>query len=255
MQIMDFKVIHLEETESTNHWLKEHRDEDFGTGAHTALVVVADFQTAGKGCGSNTWESERGKNLLFSVMLHPRQVPATSQFILSMANALALKAALDEYIGEVKIKWPNDIYWQDRKICGTLIETTMRGNTIDSCVIGTGINVNQRLFVSDAPNPVSLSQILGREVDCEELLKGVLRKMSDYMELVEQGAWEQIRACYRAHLYRLGEIRDYWIGDRRESCKLVDVSDDGHLQLLLMSGQGAEQEMASFAFKEVQFII
>ena len=254
---MTFDIVHIDEADSTNSYLRRMAGEkdSLPDDQSASLVVWTDYQTAGRGCGTNVWESERGQNLLFSVLIRPSSVPPEKQFILSMANALAIKAALDEYVGEVKIKWPNDIYWQDKKICGTLIETTMRGNRLGDCIIGTGINVNQQQFVSDAPNPVSLRQILGREVDPGEVLQKVLQHISAYMRLVELGAWERLRTLYRYGLYRLEESHYYMIDNSREYCKLLGVSDDGHLQLQLLSGQGGGHTTLSLAFKEVQFII
>lgn len=243
----DFRVVHIDETDSTNRWLREN-----GKGN---MIVVASYQTAGRGCGQNTWESERGKNLTFSVLFHPRQVPAADQFILSMANALALKEAIGIYVDNVKIKWPNDIYWRDRKICGTLIETALQGSLIKDCIIGTGINVNQRTFHNDAPNPVSLCQILGRETDTDELLQRVTECTMKYMRLVEDGAWDTIRTNYRRHLYRLNESHLYRIGSEQKRCQLADVTDDGHLRLLIQETGQAAATTADFAFKEVSFII
>ena len=241
---MAFETIHLAETDSTNRWLKEHGDE-------RDLLVWTDYQTAGRGCGTNTWESERGMNLLFSVLLHPSKVPANEQFILSMANALALRDTLADYIDEVKIKWPNDIYWRDSKIAGTLIETTLSGSSIKTCIIGTGINVNQRQFRSDAPNPVSLCQILGHEVDREEVLQKVVANIALYMDSLGSNSWDDIRTRYRNHLYRLGETHSFRFNDGAvEQCKLVNVTNDGHLEL-----QRENEETLLLAFKEVQFII
>lgn len=241
---MEWDIRHIDETDSTNRWLQKQ-------GGSGNVVVVADYQTAGRGCGTNSWESERGKNLLFSILIHPVNVPAASQFILSMANALALKETLDEYITDVKIKWPNDIYWKDKKICGTLIETTLQNGRIKDCIIGTGINVNQRVFCSDAPNPVSLCQILGYEVSCEVVLQKLLDHTARYLDLVENGGWEKIRVFYRYHLYRLEETHRYRFDDGHEEyCKLVNVTDDGHMELL-----HDNRETYRLAFKEVQFII
>ena len=242
---MEQKIVHIEETDSTNQWLRKHADGDDN------VVVVADYQTAGRGCGTNHWESERGKNLLFSLLLHPTGVPASQQFIVSMANALALKSTLDDYVTDIKIKWPNDIYWRDSKICGTLIETTLQGANIKDCIIGTGLNVNQQVFHSDAPNPVSLRQILGREVSREEVLQKVLDNTAKYITMVESGSWDAIRTYYRYHLYRLEETHDYRFQDGSvERCKLLGVTDDGHLELL-----AGGREVYTMAFKEVQFVI
>lgn len=241
---MQFEIIHISETDSTNRWLKEHKTEN-------DCVVVTDYQTAGRGCGTNRWESERGKNLLFSALLHPVGVPAASQFILSMANALALQDTLNDYVSDIKIKWPNDIYWKDCKICGTLIETALQGASIRECIIGTGINVNQQEFRSDAPNPVSLFQILGHEVRREEVQEKVINHMQRYMQAVEDGHWERLRSLYHQSLYRLQEQHPYRFADgHTELCTLTSVTDDGHLQLLSCEGNPL-----SMAFKEVQFVI
>lgn len=241
---MDWNIIHIEQTDSTNYWIREHGNKE-------NTVVVTDYQTAGRGCGTNKWESERGQNLLFSVIIHPDNVAAADQFILSMANAQALRDTLAEYTDQVKIKWPNDIYWRDKKICGTLIETTLQGKHIGDCIIGTGINVNQHCFHSDAPNPVSLRQILGRETDREELLQKVLANLGKYITMIANGQWEPIRTYYRYHLYRLEETALYRFNDGSiEECKLVNVTDDGHLELLHNG-----RETYHLAFKEVQFII
>jgi BirA family biotin operon repressor/biotin-[acetyl-CoA-carboxylase] ligase len=186
---------------------------------------------------------------MFSILLHPK-VSAKDQFILSMANALALKDVLDSYTDGIKIKWPNDIYWNDKKIGGTLIETSLQGSEIKDFIIGTGINVNQQEFHSDAPNPVSLVQIIGCETNREEMLEKIVARWEYYYNKVETGDWHSIRSKYRSALYRHGEVHDYRYPDgTMERMTLVDVTDDGHL--LLLCGR----ELLSFAFKEIQFTI
>ena len=242
---MSFETIYLSETDSTNSWLKAHGDD-------RDLLVWTDYQTAGRGCGTNTWESERGKNILFSALVHPANVLAREQFILSMAEALAVKEALDGYADGILLKWPNDIYWHDRKISGTLIETTLGGEHIRSCIFGTGVNVNQTLFRSNAPNPVSLCQITGHEVDCRELLQPIASRLQDYMALVASGQWPLIRARYRACLYRRGEAHWYILPDgRRRRYMLKTVEDNGTLLL----EDCDDHEEARFGFKEIAFSV
>ena len=243
---MTVNTIYIKEVDSTNRWLRDYQpatDEEL-------TVVWTDYQSAGRGCGSNTWESEAGKNLTFSVLIRPQGVPAKEQFILSMANALALKDTLDNYVEGITIKWPNDIYWHDCKICGTLIETSLRGSEIHDCIIGTGLNVNQQQFMSDAPNPVSLAQILGHEVDRDEVLRQVMERLNTLFTQVAQGEWAEIRSRYRAALYRKGEVHSYRYPDgTEERLLLLDVTDDGYLLLL----QPQRGELLSFAFKEIAF--
>ena len=130
MKKMNVHTIRLDEVDSTNTYLRRMEnlpDADI-------VVVTAGHQTAGRGMGSNRWESEDGRNLLFSMLVRPEGVPAARQFALSMSEALAVKDALDPIAGEVTLKWPNDVYWHDRKISGTLIETAISGRLVKDCI-------------------------------------------------------------------------------------------------------------------------
>ncbi len=185
---MKTKIIRLEEIDSTNRYLKNYREE----GNEEMIVAVADYQAAGKGQGTHTWESEKGKNLLFSIKVYPHWIPVRRQFVLSMAGALAVKDALDSYVENIILKWPNDVYWNDKKISGTLIENTIDSKGIKSCVFGIGLNVNQLVFHSDAPNPVSLAQILGHEVDRDEVLEKILDGFEKYYELLRRADYMDV---------------------------------------------------------------
>ena len=135
--MIDLEVVHIEETDSTNRWMKEN-------GSQKDMVVVAEYQTAGKGCGSNSWESERGKNLLCSAIIHPKDFQAKSQFIITQLVSVSLCRAVERFVNRpVEIKWPNDIYVGDKKICGVLIENRLQGHMVKDTIIGVGLNVNQ----------------------------------------------------------------------------------------------------------------
>ena len=245
---MKIKTIYIKEVDSTNNYLAAYPSTD----EEEMVVAWTDFQKAGRGCGTNKWESEAGKNITFSVLIHPQQVAAKDQFILSMANALALKSTLEAFTAGISIKWPNDVYWNDRKLCGTLIETTLRGSQIKDCIIGTGINVNQHAFLSDAPNPVSLAQILGHEVDREQVLADVVNNLEQYINKVSNGDWQAVRNEYRSSLYRRGEVHDYRYPDGTvEQLRFVDVSNDGHLLLQRVHNR----ELLAFAYKEIAFVV
>ena len=131
---MEWKIIHIDETDSTNQWIKVHKRDgslQAKRASSSAFCVLSDYQTAGRGCGTNTWESERGKNLLFSMLIHPTDIPASSQFLVSMVLANSIAMVVSKYVKNVSIKWPNDIYVGDKKICGILIENheIYRSNT------------------------------------------------------------------------------------------------------------------------------
>lgn len=236
---MEFQIIHIDETDSTNRWLTTQGDS---TPAENK-VVWADYQTAGRGCGTNRWESERGKNLLFSMLIHPIDLPANRQFHISMAVSLAICEALGQHIGALSIKWPNDIYWKNAKICGILIENTLQGGCIKDSVIGVGLNVNQRRFLSDAPNPVSLWQICGREFDREQLLHDILNALDHHL-------YHDVKEQYCSLLYRRHGYHPYVDDEGAFMAEIVDVEDDGHLLLRDDSGL-----LRRYAFKEVQFVI
>lgn len=233
---MEWDVRHIDETDSTNRWLHNNG----GTGK---VVVVADYQTAGRGCGTNRWESERGKNLLFSMQIHPVDLPAKRQFHISMAVSLAICEALGQHIGDLSIKWPNDIYWRNAKICGILIENRLQGQRICDSIIGVGLNVNQRQFRSDAPNPVSLWQICEHETDREQLLTEILRAFDRFLV-------QDVRSQYLSLLYRRQGFHPYTDKAGAFMAEIVDVEDDGHL--VLRDDNGRDRR---YAFKEVQFII
>ena len=241
---MDINMIRLEEVDSTNRYLKEYQEED----ENAMTVVVANYQSAGKGQGVHTWESEKGKNLLFSLKVHPRWVPVGRMFVLSMAEALAIKDALDSYADGFTLKWPNDVYWQDKKISGSLIETTIDSKGIKSCVFGTGININQDIFHSDAPNPVSLSQIVGHEVDREEVLQKILEAFGRYYELLRRADYMDVSGLYHLALYRRKGFHLYEDKDGEFEGAFVEVEDDGHL--ILHDKKGL---IRSYTFGELKF--
>ena len=241
---MEEKIIRLKEIDSTNRFLRELKDEQ----EDEMVVAVADFQTAGKGQGSHTWESEAGKNLLFSIKVHPRWVPVRQQFLLSMAGAIAIKEALETYVDGITLKWPNDVYWNDKKISGTLIETSIDSKGIKTCIFGIGINVNQEAFHSDAPNPVSLRQILGHEVDKDELLQKVIEGFRRYYELLRRADYMDVSGIYHLSLYRRKGFHRYEDADGDFEGAFVEVEDDG--RLILHDKQGV---IRSYSFGEVKF--
>ncbi len=243
---LPYQLIRLEETDSTNRYLHDyHPSED-----EAMTVVVANNQTAGKGCGTNTWESEPGKNLLLSVLVYPTMVPVAKQFLLSMAGALAVKDVLDRYTEDITLKWPNDVYWKDKKICGTLIETTLSGGRMKDCVFGIGLNVNQNVFVSDAPNPVSLCQIVGHEIDREKLLDELLRSFCSYYKMIEMGQYDNLSGLYHMALYRKHGFYRFRDAEGEFEGAIIEVEDTGRLILRDKGGMIRE-----YMFKELEFII
>lgn len=217
-------------------------------------VIYTPCQTAGRGQKGNSWESEDGKNLTFSLLLKHPPVKARDQFYLSEAAALAVVEALTSEAGDgFTVKWPNDAYWQDKKICGMLIENSLDGTDIATCIIGIGINVNQERFVSDAPNPVSLINITGQEHDLTALLKKVCSRIEQLVaSLGDDTAREQLHRQYMAVLYRNdGDLHPYEdAAGNRFMATVADIAPDGTLTLRHEDGTTHD-----YLFKEVRHII
>ncbi len=220
----------------------------------SGTVIHTPEQTAGRGQRGNSWESETGRNVIFSMLLKKPAVAVANQFVISEAVSLALVEELSKYADGFTVKWPNDIYFKDRKICGILIEHSIMGTVINHTIIGVGINVNQSEFVSDAPNPVSLSQILGHEVSIDEVLHKVCEAIERrcgfgrYDEL----SFTSLHKEYLSKLYRNdGNLHRFMLADGTVfEAKIADVEPTG--MLVLEQECGAR---STYAFKEVGYII
>lgn len=219
-------------------------------------VVAAHNQTAGRGQRGNSWESAPGLNLTFSMLLRPTVITAQSQFELSMIVALAIRDGLAAITGlddGFSVKWPNDIYFGNKKICGILIENTLTGRRIDRSIAGIGINVNQRRFVSDAPNPVSLVDVTGSETRLEPLLEDICRRIISRLHLYESSPRpDLLTEEYKSKLWRRHGLH-YWV-ECDDGCifraEIADVGSDGILSLRDLDGR-----IRRFAFKEVAALI
>ena len=240
--------IHLAEVASTNGYARE-LVTDGG-----AVLVTADYQTAGRGQRGNSWESASGVNLLFSLVITPVGVPASQQFVLCELISVALCEVLSRYVPDVRIKWPNDIYYRDQKLCGILIEHDLEGMHLSRTIIGVGLNVNQVHFTGDAPNPMSLFQILGHEVDREVLLCEVvdhfMALFAQYTAACPTLCRDALHERYSGLLYRRGVEATFRDGGGDFSAILCDVAHDG--RLLLVDGEGKKR---SYLFKEVAYVL
>lgn len=254
--------MYVVETDSTNNllkaavakeavWLREER----------IPVVWTGFQTAGRGQAGNGWESEREKNLLFSVLLRKPQVPVEKQFLISMLAAVALWDTVVETIGDEQqtIKWPNDLYWGDKKLAGMLIENTLAGGEIAYSIIGIGLNINQEQWVGNAPNPISMRLITGQSYSPEK----VLTRYMVHLEAWLQRPQREWREAYMQHLYR----REGWWHFVEREVSLTptmnaQTKDGGFLariegitpegELLLEHADGIHK---AYHFKEIRYIL
>ena len=241
------KYVHLEQADSTNAYLQRKQSEcDIRN-----WVVSAGEQTAGKGMGSNSWESEVGKNLTFSLALGVDFLPAGRQFLLSEAVALGLVQALDALLPSEKflIKWPNDIYYENRKLAGILINSTIKANMMDVSIIGIGLNVNQMQFQNWPTHPISLKQITGKTYDLQPLLEQIAVHISNKVEQLKSNP-ALIELEYLQRLFRYHSWADYEVNG--EVLRLFMTGIDTFGRLLLVDK--AEKEYC-FDVKEIKFIL
>ena len=238
--MQNFEIISLEETSSTNDYVRSISIRREFT------VVETLYQTMGRGQKGNSWHSDKGLNLLFSIKLFPSFLKPSSLFSLSMAFSVAIRNALAQYTPDISIKWPNDIYYKEKKIAGILIENSLSADKIGCTVIGVGLNVNQEEFPCHIPNPCSLKQILKRDISRTEVLETVLRMFEKEYRKLQQGL--SPNAEYLEHLYRRNGI--YSFADKsgifKASIKTVEPS--GTLVLL-----DKDNKQRRYAFKEVSY--
>ena len=236
---------------STNTYL---RNLNGGDPAYDYEVAVATFQTAGRGQKGNSWESEAGKNLLFSILAHPSEIKVQEQFYISEAIALAVSDSViaaigPEFAGGISVKWSNDIYWNDYKMAGILIENTLQGNSILDTVVGVGLDVNQEVFVSDAPNPISLKNITGKDFDIDSLLTDIIDRFIGYLEYPVNRR-QDLDQLYRDRLYRREGYHKFRDENGIFVACIEGIRPDGCLMLLTDGG-----EHRVYEFKQVQFIL
>lgn len=195
--------MYIDRTNSTNTLMKELLVR--GEWPEGERWLRTDFQSAGRGQAGNSWESAPGKNLLCSILLDHHRVKDKNPFYLNVLISVAVhkvirsvlcqQSGLSSVSEAVSIKWPNDIYWHDKKVAGLLVETALQGGEIKYAIAGIGLNVNQTEWFSDAPNPISLQQITGKKYDLDTLMQQLL-------EQVDEVLYEDVWHYYKSHLYR-----------------------------------------------------
>ena len=218
---------------------------------HEGDIIWAERQTAGRGQRGHTWLSGEGMNLTFSAVLEPTFLLPTEQFSLLQVVALALVDTLKEYDIEARIKWTNDIYVGDRKLVGILIEHSLAPSSLRRTIVGVGINVNQTEFDASLPNPVSMAQLLGKELNAEEVLSSFISHLQRHYESLREGGAEVLHNRYNELLYRKNEYHTYALpSGEKFRAKIVGTAPSGALRL-----ESEEGTTKDYLFKEVEFII
>ena len=202
--------------------------------AQPGTCFFAHDQTAGKGQRGKSWATEKGSNIILSIVLKPSFLQMFQQFRLSACAAVATQHFLGDHAGEaIKIKWPNDIYWKDNKIAGILIENIARGSSADGgwewAVVGIGINVNQTQFPAHLKNPVSLKQITGKSYNTVEMAKQLCRCVDLFYNKLLDEKVDLILGEYNAHLYKKNEVVKFKIENRIFEARVKAVNEAGQL--------------------------
>jgi BirA family biotin operon repressor/biotin-[acetyl-CoA-carboxylase] ligase len=213
------------------------------------FVITSDYQSAGKGHQGNSWSSEKGKNLLFSVLLKPDFLSPEKAFHLSRIVSLAVLDVLDNHNINAKIKWPNDIMAGSSKICGILIENSISGTQILHSIVGIGLNVNQEQFDPDIPAPGSLCLIKGCHFDRETLLEEFRNALEKRYQSLYAGNENSIRDAYHKRLYLQGEPARYSDGSKEFWASILSVLPGGELEVKTESG-----DIRRFGFKEIEYL-
>jgi len=241
------RIVKLDSVESTNDYvsglLKKMKPEE-------GSIYSSLFQSAGKGIGQNTWESKKGMNLLFSLILYPSFLPVEDQFLISKAVSLGIANYIQAKINNIKIKWPNDIYCKDNKIAGILIENSIKGSNLNSSIIGIGFNLNQEEFKSDAPNPISLHQITNKTYSIDQEIVKIRTNIRFFYDKLKAGKFEEINHEYLKCLYRFNEVHVFKTGNEIFKASIIGINKYGHLQL-----KTENNEIREYGFKETEFII
>jgi len=245
-EIIGETIIRFESLDSTNNYATSLLS---GNNVEEGTVILAEGQLRGRGQRDNSWESENGENLLLSIVLFPSFLPVKYQFLISKVVALGVCDVLSLYVENVSIKWPNDIYVGEKKIAGILIENFLSGVTINSSVIGIGVNINQQKFYSNAPNPVSLSQITGVSYQKDELLHLFLEAIDRWYLLLKNKEVTKIDTEYLNRMYRIDALANYKDADGRFAGRVVGVNPIG--QLVVEKEKG---ELKEYHFKEIEFL-
>jgi BirA family biotin operon repressor/biotin-[acetyl-CoA-carboxylase] ligase len=221
--------IELIQAESTNNYAMQQIKDGM---AQTGTIWFTKNQTNGKGQRGKVWNSENGKNLAYTAIINPQNLFAIQQpFILSAVVAVACCNFFNELVANnALIKWPNDIYWNDRKAAGILIENIIVGNQWNWAIIGIGINVNQTAF-KNLPNPVSIKQITGRDFNIIELAKKLTFHLNTCFNILKLKGFEEIINSYNELLYKKGEIVKFKKETRTFNARVLLADSYGRLHI------------------------
>jgi BirA family biotin operon repressor/biotin-[acetyl-CoA-carboxylase] ligase len=240
-------LLTLKEVDSTNNFLKDLLSNSKPVPEGT--VIMAETQFAGRGQQNNQWHSEPGKNLTFSLLLKPTFLAVADQFDLTRAISLGVYDALCPILGDgLKIKWPNDIYYGDKKLGGMLIENLLQGQQIKSAIIGIGLNINQEVFSDGASNATSVKQILQKDYDLRFILAEICNNIEAYYLNLKAGKIDFVRNTYLNRLYWFNQNKRFKAAGTEFNGTITGVKENG---LLVVEQDNKE---TTYNLKEIEFL-
>jgi BirA family transcriptional regulator, biotin operon repressor / biotin---[acetyl-CoA-carboxylase] ligase len=212
-------------------------------------IIHTNYQTAGRGQMGNTWESETDKNLLLSIILYPSLIKAEEQFIISKAVSIGICDFLERYLSNVFIKWPNDIYVNNDKIAGILIENSIIHDEINHTIVGIGLNINQEEFISNIPNPTSLKTLTRMTYDLNEVLSLLCKDLDNRYKQLLYNKISHIDNEYISHLFKYNKWIEFKDSKGIFEGRIQSVSEAGKLRIEDRRGR-----LYEYGFKEVDFL-
>lgn len=246
---MKINIINIAKGDSSNkiaHQLAEKNKPEEIT------VVNLLNQTKGKGRGNNRWFSEYGKSLTFSIIVYPDFLTAEKSFYLSKLTSIAIVQELRKYSRKIQIKWPNDIYYDDKKLGGILIENSFKGQFINYSIIGIGLNVNQTSFPENLPNPISLFQITDNFLDIEKILDRILYNFKRWYNYFKNNYEnpKKIKDKYFSYLKGTKSYLKYKTNDNKIiEGKIISVDENGFVNIQILSGS-----VYTYAIDDIELI-
>lgn len=241
MSNKNYKINWINSVDSTNTYLKDLKNKSEG------YVIVAKQQNRGRGMHLNTWESESNSNLTLSILFEPKFLIPTESFLISMTVSLGVHNYLSNFDSNFKIKWPNDIYWKNKKNGGILIENQILGNTIEKSIVGIGLNINQLKF-KYAPNPISLKNITNKNYNLKEECDKLLKNIFNYYSILKTDI-NKILKLYHTNLLSIDKYAKYKDINGEFTAKIKNVAKDGKISMI-----DHNNIIRNYYFKEVEYL-
>jgi len=240
-------IIKLNAIDSTNSYLRQLCDT---IPVDDMTIVVADFQNKGRGLMGTAWNSEKGKNLTYSVFKRHVCFLVDRNFYVSIVTSLALIKTLKRFkIRDLSIKWPNDILAGNKKICGILIENVIKRNQLEISIIGIGLNVNQHNFVN-LPNASSMKKLTGSVFNLDKVLRVFQKEIKTYFEILKHEEYELLKNEYERHLFQQKKKSQFKMPSGTVMTGIIEgVNEQG--ELIIHDHDGIK---TSYGFKELELI-